>query len=662
VQIVKEWSRISMCGICGIIGDEDQAAAAERVRAMMDAMVHRGPDGHGFLAVPKVSIGMRRLSIIDLPGGRQPIWNEDRTLALIFNGEIYNFRELRASLQHHGHVFSTQSDTEVILHAYEMWGSDCVRHLRGMFAFALVEFSAEKEKRAKRVFLARDGLGIKPLYYAFAASTFLFASEVRSLLASGSIPTRLNTRSVSGYLLFGCACEPTSLVEGIRSVPPGHCGYVSVDGPLSFAPKPYWTVADATEPPQSVRSAAEQVRAALEDSVRCHLIADVPVGIFLSSGLDSTVLAAIAARQNSSIKTFTLAFTEQEFSEAALARSTAARLGTEHSELLLTGEDMLSRLGEAIQGFDQPSADGINTYFVSWSARQAGLKVALSGLGSDELFGGYSTFQSTPRLAQLSRAGKYLPQWLRRKAALAALSLYNGNTNSEPARKAASAFLQPDDFPHPYFFNRMLFTPDAVAVLQRSSESWKESDWRQWAATISSEAGGFDPFTAVSWLETRSYLVNMLLRDTDTMSMCNSLEVRVPFLDDPLLRTVFSCPESKKNQRGIRKALLVEAVRDLIPADLIRQPKRTFTLPWEIWLRGPLRERVSSSLSNCDPSLAEIIDISAVFNVWQDFLAGRRSWSRPWAIFVLNEWAKRNITEVPRSFVPERKAAAPAIS
>lgn len=649
-----------MCGICGIIGIEDQPV--ERVRAMMSAMMHRGPDGQGLLANPKVAIGMRRLSIIDLPGGQQPIWNEDRTLALVLNGEIYNFRELRASLQHHGHVFSTQSDTEVILHAYEMWGSECVRHLRGMFAFALVEFSAGDEKRPKRVFLARDRMGIKPLYYAFDHGRLLFSSEVRSLLASSCIPARLSAQAVSGYLLFGCACEPASLIEGIRSVPPGHCGYVSADEPLSFVPKPYWTLADATDPPQSVRSAAEQVRAALEDSVRCHLIADVPIGVFLSSGLDSTALAAIAARQNSSIKTFTLVFTEQDFSEAAIARSTAVRLGTEHSELLLTGEDMLSRVDEAIHGFDQPSADGINTYFVSWAARQAGLKVALSGLGSDELFGGYSTFQSTPRLARLLRAGRYLPQWLHRKAALAVLSLYKSNVQSDPARKAASAFLQPEDFPHPYFFNRMLFTPGASVALQRSSEAWRESNWWQWFASISSEADQLDSFSAISWLEIRSYLVNMLLRDTDTMSMRNSLEVRVPFLDDPLLRTVLSCPERNKKQRGTRKALLVQAVRDLIPGDLLRQPKRTFTLPWEIWLRGPLRERVSSSLANCHPSLAEIIDIGAVLNVWQDFLAGRRSWSRPWSIFVLNEWTKRNITEVPGSLVSEGKAAATAIS
>lgn len=650
-----------MCGICGIIGTGDPAVAAERVRAMMNAMVHRGPDGEGFHAAPHISIGMRRLSIIDLLGGQQPIWNEDATLALIFNGEIYNFRELRSLLQSHGHVFSTQSDTEVILHAYELWGSECVLHFRGMFAFALVEFSAGKEKRAQRVFLARDRLGIKPLYYTFASDNFLFASEVRALLASGSVPRRLNAQAVCGYLLFGCACEPASLIEGIRSVPPGHFGYVSVDKPLSFVPKPYWTVHDSVEPSHSPGSIAQQVRADLEDSVRVHLIADVPIGVFLSSGLDSTALAAIAARQSSSIKTFTVAFTEEDFSEARLSRSTAAHLGTEHSELLLTSEEMRSRLDEAIQGFDQPSADGINTYFVSWAARQAGLKVALSGLGSDELFGGYSTFYSTPRLTKLLHARSYLPQSVIRTAVVAALALFKDSMNSDPARKAAAAFLQPEEFPHSYFFSRILFTPDGVSALRNSSESWKEFAWWQWFANISSEAGQLDSFTAVSWLEIRSYLVNMLLRDTDAMSMGNSLEVRVPFLDSPLLRTVLSCPERNKTRRGIRKALLVEAIRELVPADLIRQPKRTFTLPWEIWLRGPLRERVSSSLANCDPSLAAIIDISAVLNVWQDFLAGRRSWSRPWSIFVLNEWTKRNITEAPKNFVSERKAAAPAI-
>ena len=407
-----------MCGICGIIGWEDQDQAASPLERMMRAMEHRGPDGNGAFIAPGAALVMQRLSIIDLPGGQQPIWNENSTLAVVFNGEIYNFRELRHSLQAAGHVFRTQSDTEVIVHAYETWGENCVRHLRGMFAFAILEIPEGRAGRPRRVFLARDRLGIKPLYYATAADKFFFASEVRALLASNSIPRRLSASALPSYLLFGSVGEPMTLVDGIYSLPPGHCGHVSCDDPAaSFRPNAYWGVAEATKsdaPEPRGTSPIARVRAALEDSVRCHLLADVPLGIFLSSGIDSTALAALASRQRSGIKTFTVVFPEQEFSEAALARRTANLLGTGHSELLLSGDEMQSRLDDAVAAFDQPSVDGINTYFVSWAARQAGLKVALSGLGSDEIFGGYSTFSSTPRVARMMAFSRLLPSPLRK--------------------------------------------------------------------------------------------------------------------------------------------------------------------------------------------------------------------------------------------------------
>ncbi|MGH9710022.1 MAG: asparagine synthase (glutamine-hydrolyzing), partial [Candidatus Acidiferrales bacterium] len=406
-----------MCGICGVIGSEDREGSTLQLQHMMRAMEHRGPDGNGMFIAPGATLGMQRLSIIDLPGGQQPIWNETETLTVVFNGEIYNFRELRRSLEAVGHIFRTQSDTEVIVHAYETWGKDCVRHLRGMFAFAIVEMPGGRASRPRRIFLARDRMGIKPLYYATVAGKFFFASEVRALLASNCIPRRVSAGALSSYLLFGSVGEPMTLVDGIYSLPPGHSGHVSCDDPSgSFRTNAYWSVADATkskaDEPQGA-SPAEQVRTALEDSVRCHLLADVPLGIFLSSGIDSTALAALASRQRSGIKTFTVAFPEQEFSEAAFAKSTADRLGTQHSELLLSGDEMQSRLDDAVAAFDQPSVDGINTYFVSWAARQTGLKVALSGLGSDEIFGGYSTFSSTPRVARMMAFSRLLSSPLR---------------------------------------------------------------------------------------------------------------------------------------------------------------------------------------------------------------------------------------------------------
>ncbi|HKF53473.1 MAG TPA: asparagine synthase (glutamine-hydrolyzing), partial [Candidatus Acidoferrales bacterium] len=572
-----------MCGICGIIGSENRTETTKRLDRMMRAMKHRGPDGEGMFVTSHAGIGMRRLSIIDLPGGQQPIWNEAGTLAVVFNGEIYNFRELRRALESEGHVFRTQSDTEVMVHAYEKWASSCVQHLHGMFAFAIVEIPDGKAGAARRVFLARDKMGIKPLYYGVADGKFSFASEVRALLASGSFARCLSASAVSSYLLFGAVGEPVTLIDGIYSVPPGYCGYVSCDAAsASFALQPYWNVTEATSSSvlDSRQSPAAQVRSALHDSVKHHLIADVPLGIFLSSGIDSTAIAAVASRQHSGIKTFTVAFSEERFSEGAVARTTAKSLGTDHSELLLTADEMHTRLDEAVAAFDQPSADGINTYFVSWAARQAGLKVALSGLGSDELFGGYSTFSSTSRIAMLASLSRYMPRGVRKAASAALFSIVSRSKQPDAVQKANAAFLTPSDLPHPYFFARMLFPPQHVARFLRGAELRSlDSAWRPWLSNAASDAGVLDSFTSVSWLEIRSYLASMLLRDTDSMSMCHSLEVRVPFLDDALVRTVLSCPATAKDKRHARKALLIEAVGDLLPTSVIDRPKRTFTLP-----------------------------------------------------------------------------------
>ena len=405
---------------------------------------------------------MRRLSIVDLAGGSQPVWNETGTLAVVYNGEIYNFKSLRAELESAGHKFRTRSDTEVVVHAYEEWGERCAEHLHGMFAFAVIEMPQGRSGRAARVFLARDRTGIKPLYYALVDRKLLFASEVRALLASGCVPACISPSAIPAYLLFGSVCEPLTLIEGVASLPPGHSMSVRAAVPVS-APDPvrYWDAPRAA--PEPAASPATHVRALLEDAVATHLVADVPVGVFLSSGLDSTAIAALASRARAGIHTFTVAFADAEFSEAEIARRTAGRLGTEHTELTLSDREMLARLDEAITGFDQPSMDGINTYFVSWAARQAGLKVALSGLGSDEIFGGYSSFRSTSKVARAAAAARLLPRPLRASisAVLARTNVFGSSPDA--SRKASAAFLDPDSLPHAYFFTRLLFTPQAVA-------------------------------------------------------------------------------------------------------------------------------------------------------------------------------------------------------
>jgi len=656
-----------MCGICGVIGFENPSDATPSLHSMMRAMEHRGPDGNGMFIAPNAALGMQRLSIIDLPGGQQPIWNETATLAVVFNGEIYNFVELRRTLEAAGHVFRTQSDTEVIVHAYESWGENCVRHLRGMFAFAIVEMPQGPTGRPHRIFLARDRMGIKPLYHATVKGKFFFASEVRALLASKCVPRQLSRSALSSYLLFGSVGEPMTLVDDVYSLPPGHCGYVSCDASAaSFRSDAYWGIADVTKgKPAETREAspAARVRAALEDSVRCHLLADVPLGIFLSSGIDSTALAALASRQRSGIKTFTVIFPEQEFSEAALARSTANHLGTEHSELLLSGDEMQSRIDEAIAAFDQPSVDGINTFFVSWAARQAGLKVALSGLGSDEIFGGYPTFSSTPRVARMMAFARLLPSPLRAAGGATFRSWAGRSAHPDALLKLAGAFSGPTDLPHSYSFTRTLFPPRSASQLLGSNPSGgNDPPWWCWMKAATDEAAQLDAFTAVSWLETRSYLVNTLLRDTDTMSMCHSLEVRVPFLDHALVELTLGLPSAVKNRNKVRKALLIEALGDLLPKKIVSQTKRTFTLPWENWLRGPLHARVETTLANCDQTLGNIIDKRAVQDVWKGFLARRTSWSRPWSLFVLTEWVRRNLAGGAEHSADRDKTVASALS
>jgi asparagine synthase (glutamine-hydrolysing) len=628
---------------------------------MMGAITHRGPDEDGLLVAPSAALGMRRLSIIDLPGGHQPVFNESRNVAVIFNGEIYNFRQLRKTLESRGHTFRTASDTEVIVHAYEEWGEQCLRELRGMFAIAIWDArdcgaSGEAARHAK-IFLARDRLGIKPLYYTVAGGAFLFSSEVRSILASGQIQPRLSPDSLEAFLTFGSVIEPSTLVEGIFSIPPGHFISFSADAPPTKpSPKPYWVYSDAVlqhdgPVPKNFNEAAKQLRPLLEETVQDHLIADVPLGVFLSSGLDSTSLVALASKFKSDLDTFTVVFPEQRYSEAAVSRETAKKFMTQHQEILLVPDTLVSQLDDAVKSLDQPTMDGLNTYFVSRAAAQSGLKVALSGLGSDEIFGGYSTFESTPRAAFVAGLGRWIPGPFRRITAGAAVRIASGDA----VRKAAAAWRSPTEFPHAYYFTRLLFTPSRV---RRLLSPYFDSDeysgnhnnpWRARMAETSRQAAKLDSFTGVSCFELQSYMVNTLLRDTDSASMASSLEVRVPFLDHRLVEFVGRLPKNAKYNRDVPKSLLVEALADLLPDEVVGQSKRTFTLPWEVWLRGPLGVRLSQDLANLTPPLRKYLNPRAVQGAWQNFVIGHTTWSRPWSLYVLNEWIRHHVTDAADS-------------
>jgi len=701
-----------MCGIAGIVDFSGSANASEVVRRMTQTMTHRGPDDEGYFGNDILAVGMRRLSIIDIAGGHQPMFNDDQSIGVVLNGEIYNFLELREQLIDRGHQFRTRSDSEVVVHAYQEWGNRCVDHLQGMFAFAIwdarsAQFrvssskfqvkerdhhrgttdTAEAQRRnGGTLFLARDRMGIKPLYYVVQRpesqipnskfqipisndqsstsavedlsvakrhwtlevgpwTSFAFASEVRALLASNLVPRQLSQSAVESYLLFGSVSEPMTLIDGVFSLPPAHTLTIDLDaGEPSIQIERYWNIAatPSRNGNASKTEAPQHVRELLEQSVRKHLIADVPVGVFLSSGIDSTSLAALASREVAGVHTFTVAFPETEFSEAAIARRTADTFKTTHTEVMLSGDEMLNQLDTAVAALDLPTMDGINTYFVSQSARAAGLKVALSGLGGDEVFGGYSSFQRAPKFQRLAQASSVVPSGIRSAMASAMASAGGRFMPGDAARKFAAIWKDSEVLPDAYYFARILFTPEQTEGLLRGGGDGN-SLWRDWLSTSAQHAKALDSFGAVSCLEAESYLVNTLLRDTDSMSMAHSLEVRVPFLDHPLVEYVTHLPAEQKLSSGTPKALLVKALADLLPSEVVNQPKRGFTLPWQTWLRGPLKRKVEAGLAELAPALSEVLDEQRVRSVWQDYLNGETSWSRPWSLYVLNEWVKRHI-------------------
>ena len=629
---------------------------------MAAAMRHRGPDAEGFLVneprAPGLAFGVRRLSIIDLKTGNQPIWNETRDVAVIFNGELYNYRELRERLVRAGHRFTTHSDTEVLVHAWEEWGEDCLDELRGMFAFGLLDLR-NRYAIVPLLFLARDPLGIKPLYYTQSSEGFAFASEVRALLAGRAAEAKLSQDALTAYLLFGGVSEPVTLVEGIFSLPPGHRMLLYVpERRRTPRARAWWgatrsPAARKLGAPRDLVSAAQRVRPMLQDAVRAHLIADVSVGLFLSSGLDSGAIAALAAQQQTGIRSFTLSFPGTPYDEAPLARILAKHCGTQHKEVPLAADAIMARLDAALSSLDQPTMDGINTYFVSWAAREVGLKVALSGLGGDELFAGYATFSDTQRLSRLVRFAWFVPAPLRHALAPLFRAIIARRNSLDAARKAVAAWCSPDRLPHPYFFARSLFPVTQLSRLTapRFRPSTIAADgvtleptWLGWLERTADAARKMEPLAATSWLELRSYMVSTLLRDTDSVSMAQSLEVRVPLLDTPLVEFVCSLPDAARRRDATHKALLLEALKDTLPPAVLAQPKRTFTLPWEDWLRGPLRPKLEASFADLAPALASSLHPEGVRDVWSAFLAGQTSWSRPWSLYVLNEWCRRHLS------------------
>ena len=597
---------------------------------MNTALRHRGPDDSGIITCGDVVLGNTRLAVIDTShAGHQPMNDPATGNWITYNGETYNFKQLRAELDAGGaNSWQSTSDTEVVLRGFRQWGVDVFRRLRGMFALAIWD------EQTRQLLLARDPLGIKPLYYYRKDNLFVFASELRALLASGLVPRKLSGEGVASYLATGSVEAPLTIVEDVEQLLPGQYLTVQVrtEGKLDVEIAGYGSEASRGEGLRSRAEAVARLRSELEESVRLHLVSDVPLGVFLSGGTDSSALVALTSRLTGTPpRTFSVVFDEAQYSEATHARAVATKFRTDHSEIHLNEDQLLEMLPQALASLDQPTMDGINTFVVSKAVKQAGVTVALSGLGGDELFAGYPSFRRALQVESMSPIAK---RFLRAASGFGKFAL-NGSTQRSKFWQLAASDCEPADV---YLITRQLFAPDRVRRLTGRGAK---------ASQIYLESSG-DVVNQISALELRGYMTNTLLRDTDAMSMAHSLEVRVPLVDVKLVEFALSLRGKWKagnGTNGVAKPLLADAVADLLPRDLLARPKMGFTLPFEKWMQGRLRDEIGSVLeSDVQIRQAGLAAANRVKDLWRKFLQKPRSigWSRPWSLYVLARWCEIN--------------------
>lgn len=628
-----------MCGIAGVVsGNRDQAARA--LSEMVRVQWHRGPDDGGEswieLSDRVLGLGHRRLAILDLsPAGHQPMVHPQTGDQLVFNGEIYNFQALRRELEAEGVAFRGHSDTEVVLHGLSRWGAAFIERLEGMFALAFYEAGA------RRLLLARDCLGIKPLYVARSGGSLLFASEVRALLASGMIPRMLDWRGLSAYLAYGSVPEPCTLFRGVEMFPAGCWQWFDLSrAELPSEPvQKYWTFppvrAELTEP-----EVIERLRQTFDVAARDHLVSDVPVGVFLSSGIDSTILATLAARHSRKLPMFTVGFADQpDMSETPLAAETARRIGCEHHDIQITGQTALDSVERWLMSLDQPSTDGLNTYVISEAIRSQGIVVAMSGLGGDELFCGYRSFRVVPPVHRWMKALSWVPVFARVAAARAATVGRATAVKRKAVEMAGSRggvlelYLQCRRVASTEHLEQLGVRPDACGVTP---------DYLPTVALDGLSWNGPHTIWELSRLESRLYMGNTLLRDTDTNGMAHSLEIRPALLDRRILDFAFTIPDHLRAPRDKPdKHLLRKAFPEALRPELLQQKKRGFTLPIARWIAGPLRAMCLDGLAHLKSM--DILRPAGVDRVWNQFInsADRFRYSGVLSLCVLGLYARR---------------------
>lgn len=608
-----------MCGIAGFAGWPLASDEADRsVRAMCDAIVHRGPDDSGYFVAPEVALGMRRLSIIDVAGGRQPIGNEDGSIQVVFNGEIYNHHELRRDLLARGHTFRTRSDTETIVHLYEELGADCVTCLRGMFAIALWD------ARTERLLLARDRLGIKPLSYWVTPHGIAFCSELRSLLALPRYSWRLDERGIAAFLSLGYVPDPLTAFAGVAKLPPGHVLTWSRDRGAVVAR--YWSPVAAEAAGVDEATAAERLQQLLADAVASHLESEVPLGAFLSGGLDSSTVVALMARAAPiRPRSFAIGFNEVAFNEAPHARRVAEAIGTDHTDLVLT-PDADRWVDDLVALFDEPFADAsaLPTYVVSWLARRH-VTVSLSGDGGDELFGGYTRYVDALRRPAV-------PAWARPLLHAVGQAL----PHIAPGRGRLLDRARPR--PAAYAGTVALPLPPREGGFAAPALVPREGQFGDILADAFAAAGARDFVSQMMLVDVATYLPGDILTKVDRMSMAVSLEARVPLLDHPLVEFALALPAELKIRDGKGKRVLRRAIGGIVPPDVLRHPKLGFAVPLGSWFRGPLRHRIDQ-FAMANNGLYDLLDRAAVRRLAREHLMRRRDHSTAlWRALVLHLW------------------------
>jgi len=624
-----------MCGIAGIVQTRPDGAVDEAtVHRMCEAIVHRGPDDEGIFVKAGVGLGMRRLSIIDLAGGHQPVFNEDKTVWIVFNGEIYNFPELRAELEKCGHRFYTNTDTEVIVHLYEDLGADCVKKLRGMFAFALYD-----ERRGK-LLMARDRFGKKPLHYALAGGRLLFGSEIKSILAVAPELASVNNEALLQYMYYGYIPDPITSFLAIQKLPPGYllefqAGQIRV--------RQYWDLPEySTHQPRSEEECLEELEWRLAEAVKVRLISDVPLGALLSGGTDSSTVVALMARASSKpVKTFSIGFSHDDFNEAHYARMVAKHFGTEHHELVLE-PDVLETIETLTSSLEEPFGDSsmLPTYYVSCMARKH-VTVALSGDGGDEIFAGYDRYAINLRRKAFER----IPGWARR--------LYRDRIYPHvPQNMRGRKFSYNVSLPwRERYIDSISFLPSFERDMPLLSSEFRETlrtedNPENVMYRYFDEAPAKDPISQMLYVDTKTYMVADILTKVDRMSMATSLEVRVPLLDHSFVEWVTGLPVEWKLRGGQQKYILRKlAERVGVPREAIYRPKQGFAMPLVHWIRNELKDLIMTVLLEPRTLQRGYFNPESVRRLLDEHFRRRRDYSHEiWRLLIFELW-HRNFLE-----------------